>query len=162
MESLLIAVIAGVLILLASLASVELGVSVALIEISLGVIAGNVLGLSSPPWMDFLASFGGAWMFCAWVLGWTTPAAQIAGVALSTTSLAVVYAVLVETGLTLRPLGKLIMASTFVTDFGVALALAGLFIHPTWWLLPFLAVSALVIWTMIRLQPWFFARYGER
>jgi len=199
MESLLIAVIAGVLILLASLASVELGVSVALIEISLGVIAGNVLGLSSPPWMDFLASFGsilltflagaevdprimreklteslliggvsfvapfaGAWMFCAWVLGWTTPAAQIAGVALSTTSLAVVYAVLVETGLTLRPLGKLIMASTFVTDFGVALALAGMFIHPTWWLLPFLAVSALVIWTMIRLQPWFFARYGER
>jgi len=58
MESLLIAVIAGVLILLASLASVELGVSVALIEISLGVIAGNVLGLTSPPWMDFLASFG--------------------------------------------------------------------------------------------------------
>src|SRR5439155_5669068 len=185
MENLLIAMIAGLLILLASVASVELGISVALIEISLGVVAGNFLGLSSPPWMDFLASFGsilltflagaevdprimreklterlliggvsfvapfaGAWMFCAWVLGWTTPAAQIAGVALSTTSLAVVYAVLVETGLTLRPLGKLIMASTFVTDFGVALALAGLFIHPTWWLLPFLAVSALVIWTM--------------
>jgi Kef-type K+ transport system membrane component KefB len=199
MESLLIAVIAGVLILLASLASVELGVSVALIEITLGVIAGNVLGLTSPPWMDFLASFGsilltflagaevdprimreklteslliggvsfvapfvGAWMFCAVVLGWTTPAAQIAGVALSTTSLAVVYAVLVETGLTLRPLGKLIMAATFVTDFGVALALAGLFIRPTWWLLPFLAVSVFVIWAMVRLQPWFFTRYGER
>ncbi len=199
MESLLIAVIAGVLILLASLASVELGVSVALIEISLGVIAGNVLGLTSPPWMDFLASFGsilltflagaevdprimreklteslliggvsfvapfvGAWAFCAGMLGWTTPAAQIAGIALSTTSLAVVYAVLVETGLTLRPLGKLIMASTFVTDFGVALALAGLFIRPTWWLLPFLGVSLLVIWTMVRLQPWFFTRYGER
>src|SRR5213594_2467167 len=198
MESLLIAVIAGVLILLAGLASVELGVSVALIEITLGVIAGNVLGLTSPPWMDFLASFGsilltflagaevdprimreklteslliggvsfvapfvGAWAFCAGVLGWTTPAAQIAGVALSTT-LAVVYAVLVETGLTLRPLGKLIMASTFVTDFGVALALAGLFIRPTWWLLPFLTVSVLVIWTMVRLQPWFFTRYGER
>src|SRR5207249_2405639 len=128
MESLLIAVIAGVLILLASLASVELGVSVALIEITLGVIAGNVLGLTSPPWMDFLASFGsilltflagaevdprvmrekfkeslligglsfaapfsGAWLFCAWALGWATPAAQIAGVALSTTSLAVVF-----------------------------------------------------------------------
>src|SRR5438309_5338649 len=34
--------------------------------------------------------------------GWSLPAAQIAGVALSTTSLAVVYAVLVETGLTHR------------------------------------------------------------
>src|SRR5688572_21911548 len=142
MEGLLIAVIAGVLILFASIASVELGISVALIEISLGVIAGNVLGLQSPPWMDFLASFGsilltflagaevdprimqeklrpslligglsflapflGAWLFCAWGLGWSTPAAQIAGVALSTTSLAVVYSVLVETGLTLTPLG---------------------------------------------------------
>src|SRR2546430_1343134 len=126
MENLLIAVIAGLLVLLASVASVELGVSVALIEISLGVVAGNFLGLTSPPWMDFLASFGsilltflagaevdprvmrqkfkeslligglsfaapfvGAWLCCAWVLGWSTPAAQIAGVALSTTSLAV-------------------------------------------------------------------------
>src|SRR3989442_15731896 len=199
MENLLIAVIAGLLVLLASVASVELGVSVALIEISLGVVAGNFLGLTSPPWMDFLASFGsilltflagaevdprvmrekfkeslligglsfaapfvGAWLFCAWVLGWSTPAAQIAGVALSTTSLAVVYAWLVETGLTLTPIGKLIMASTFVTDFGTALALALLFIRPTWWLVPFLGGSVLVIWAMVALQPWFFARYGER
>src|SRR2546427_628873 len=199
MENLLIAVIAGLLILLASVASVELGISVALIEISLGVIAGNFLGLSSPPWMDFLASFGsilltflagaevdpramqeklkesaliggvsfaapflGAWLFCAWVLGWSTSSAQIAGVALSTTSLAVVYAVLVETGLTLTPLGKLIMASTFVTDFGTALALALLFVRPTWWLVPFLGVSVLAIWIMIALQPWFFSRYGAR
>ena len=199
MENLLIAVIAGLLILLASVASVELGISVALIEISLGVIAGNFLGLSSPPWMDFLASFGsifltflagaevdpramqetlkesvliggvsfaapflGAWLFCAWVLGWSTSSAQIAGVALSTTSLAVVYTVLVETGLTLTPLGKLIMASTFVTDFGTALALALLFVRPTWWLVPFLGVSVLVIWAMVALQPWFFSRYGAR
>ena len=199
MENLLVAVIAGLLVLLASVASVELGVSVALIEISLGVVAGNFLGLTSPPWMDFLAAFGsilltflagaevdarvmqeklkesvligglsfaapfvGAWLFCAWVLGWSTPAAQIAGVALSTTSLAVVYTVLVETGLTLTPIGKLIMASTFVTDFGTALALALLFIRPTWWLVPFLGVSVLVIWAMVALQPWFFARYGER
>ena len=47
------------LVVLASMASVELGVSVALLEISFGVFAGNVLGLQSPPWMDFLASFGG-------------------------------------------------------------------------------------------------------
>ena len=199
MDGLLIAVIAGLLILIASVASVELGVSVALIEISLGVVAGNFLGLTSPPWMDFLASFGGilltflagaevdprimqeklkesvliggvsfaapflgAWLFCAWVLGWSQSAAQIAGVALSTTSLAVVYAVLVETGLTLTSLGKLIMAATFVTDFAVALALALLFLRPTWWLVPFLAVSVLSICGMVALQERFFARYGER
>src|SRR5712691_7464028 len=191
--------IAGVLILLASMASVEAGISVALVEITLGVAAGNFLGLTSPPWMDFLASFAGilltflagaevdhqvlrerfreslliggvsffapflgAWLFCAWALGWPGPAAQIAGVALSTTSLAVVYAVLVETGLTHTAIGKLLMASTFVTDFGVALALAVLFIRPTWWLLPFLGVSVVIIAVMIALQPWFFRRYGER
>jgi Kef-type K+ transport system membrane component KefB len=74
----------------------------------------------------------------------------------------VVYAVLVETGLTLTPIGKLIMTSTFVTDFGVALALALLFVKPTWWLVPFVIVSLVVIWIMIALQPWFFGRYGER
>src|SRR5438552_15696433 len=58
LENLLIAVIAGLLVLLASVASVELGVSVALIEISLGVVAGNFRGLTRPPWMAFLASFG--------------------------------------------------------------------------------------------------------
>jgi Kef-type K+ transport system membrane component KefB len=199
MDNLLIAAIAVLLIFGASMASVELGVSVALIEISLGVVAGNFLGLHSPPWMDFLASFGsilltflagaevdpqamreklkeslligglsfalpflGTWIFCARVLGWDAPAAQIAGVALSTTSLAVVYAVLVETGLTHSALGKLIMASTFVTDFGTAAALAALFIRPTWWLVPFIGASVLIIGVMVALQPAFFRRYGQR
>src|SRR6266542_2182550 len=162
MESLWIAMIAAILILLASVVSIEAGISVALIEITMGVIAGNVLGLTSPPWMDFLAPFLGAWAFAAWALGWAGPAAQIAGVALSTTSLAVVYAVLVETGLTHTAIGKLLMASTFVTDFGTALALAVLFIRPTWWLVPFLGVSIVLIWLMIGLQPWFFRRSGDR
>jgi len=199
MESLWIAMIAAILILLASVVSIEAGISVALIEITMGVIAGNVLGLTSPPWMDFLASFAsilltflagaevdhqvlrerlkeslliggvsflapflGAWAFSAWALGWAGPAAQIAGVALSTTSLAVVYAVLVESGLTHTAIGKLLMASMFVTDFGTALALAVLFIRPTWWIVPFLGASVLVIWLMLGLQPWFFRRYGDR
>ena len=54
------------------------------------------------------------------------------------------------------------MAATFVTDFAVALALALLFLRPTWWLVPFLAVSVLSIWGMVALQERFFARYGER
>jgi Kef-type K+ transport system membrane component KefB len=199
MENLYIAMVAGLLILLASMASVELGLSVALVEIGLGVLAGNLLGLEAPPWLDFLASFAGivltflagaevdvplmraklkeslvigglsfavpffgTWVFCAYVLGWPLPTAQLAGVALSTTSLAVVYAVLVETGLTRHAIGKLIMAATFVTDFGVAAALSLLFIRPNWWLLAFVAVSAAMIVVMPALHRWFFARYGGR
>jgi len=189
----------GLAIFLATLISVELGISVALIEITLGVVAGNVLGLHTTPWIDYLAGFGSivltflagaevdadllseklgaslwigglsfllpfaaAWAVARWGLQWSPAASKIAAVALSTTSLAVVYAVLVETGLTDTPLGKLIMASTFVTDFGTAAALSVLFIRPTRWILAFLAVSAVIIVAMPRLQPWFFRRYGSR
>src|SRR5438105_1237309 len=44
--------------LLASLISVRIGLSVALVEIFLGVIGGNYLGFHTTPWIDFLASFG--------------------------------------------------------------------------------------------------------
>lgn len=199
MEQAWIAMVVALLVLMASMASVELGISVALIEISLGVVAGNFLGVFSTPWMDFLAGlagivltflagaevdpdllrerlkesfvigglsfllpFAGAAAACYYGLGWSANAALIAGTALSTTSLAVVYAVLVETGLTETTIGKIIMASTFVTDFGTALALSLLFLQPTWWLLPFLLVSAAIIWAMPRLHPWFFPRYGNR
>ncbi len=199
MDSAWIAMVMGVLILVASMASVEVGISVALIEIILGVAGGNFLGLHSTSWIDFLAGFGSivltflagaevdpdlmreklkeslwiggisflapfviAWLAAHYFFGWDWKEAQICGVALSTTSLAVVYAVLVETGLTHTTLGKIIMAATFVTDFGTALALSLLFIRPTWWLVPFLLVSAGVIIVMPRLQPWFFPRYGDR
>ena len=54
----LIAALWMALALLASLVSIRVGISVALIEIGLGVIGGNVLGLHTTPWIDFLAAFG--------------------------------------------------------------------------------------------------------
>ena len=199
MDNLVIATIAAALILLASMVSAEMGLSVAIIEILFGVVAGNFLGLHTTPWIDFLAGFASILLtflagsevdptllrekwkeslligglsflapflltmaFAYWVLHWSAQASQIAGVALSTTSLAVVYSVLVETGLTETYIGKIIMASTFVTDFGTALALSLLFIHPGPMLLAFIAVSAAVIVVVPRLAPWFFQRYGNR
>src|SRR5437867_11018886 len=49
----------ALLIFLASVISVEVALSAAIIEIAAGVLAGNVLGLHPAPWMDFLAGFGG-------------------------------------------------------------------------------------------------------
>ena len=46
MDTLAVATILAALVLLASMASVELGISVAIIEIALGVLAGNVLGIT--------------------------------------------------------------------------------------------------------------------
>jgi len=199
MDNLLIATILGLLILVASMVSVELGISVAIIEIALGVVAGNFLGVTSTPWTDFIAAvasivltflagaevdprllrerakeslligglsfllpFLGAGLFAYYVAGWDLRQAEIAGVALSTTSLAVVYAVLVETGLTKTEIGKVIMAATFITDLGTAIALSLLFIQPTPYLALFIGVSVGVIAAMTLLQRWFFDRYGDR
>lgn len=57
MDNLAIASLLGALILVASMVSVELGISVAILEILFGVIGGNFLGLHSTPWLDFLAAF---------------------------------------------------------------------------------------------------------
>ena len=87
---------------------------------------------------------------------------EIAGIALSTTSLAVVYAVLVETGLNRELVGKRLMSATFVTDIATVAGLSVLFIKPTIWIVPFVAVSVALIVGLPRIAPWFFRRYGNR
>jgi Kef-type K+ transport system membrane component KefB len=173
--------IVGLLILLSSFISLWLGLSVAIIEIAMGAIAGS-FGLQTEEWMRYMATFGGilltflagteidtklmkqkfkdsfligffsfflpfigVFLFTLYIVKWELNAALIAGIALSTTSLAVVYAVLVETGLNRTELGKTLMAATFVTDMGVALALSIIFLKPTWYTALFVLVSILAI-----------------
>ena len=187
------------LALLASLISIRLGVSVALVEIAFGVIAGNFLGLQSTTWIDFLATFGaglltflagaeiepdalrrhlrptlaigtisfllpflGAWQFAEHVTGWDHRAALIAGIALSTTSVAVVYAVMVETGLNATDLGKTILAACFVTDFGTVLALGVLFANFNGFLVLFVAILAVTLYFMPRLTRLIVTNLGSR
>jgi len=198
-EPVQLAAIAAALVLVASILSVEAGITVALVELTLGVAAGNVLHLESQDWLAFLAAFAsivltflagmevdpaymrrrleasvgigvasfvGPFAVAALVayaaLGWSGRASLIAGTALSTTSLAVVYAVLVERGLTGTQIGKLLMSATFVTDLCTALALSALFVTPNLWFPVFLCVSVVLILALPRLAPWFFGRYGDR
>ncbi|WP_225369339.1 cation:proton antiporter domain-containing protein [Methanobrevibacter arboriphilus] len=49
----------GLLVFVSSLISVRLGLSVSIIEILFGVIAGNLGIIHSETWMLFIASFGG-------------------------------------------------------------------------------------------------------
>jgi len=94
---------------------------------------------------SFAVPFVGVSLFTYYFVGWSLNAALIAGIALSTTSLAVVYAVLVETGLSRTGLGKILMAATFITDMGTALALSIMFAKPTLYTAGFISVSILVI-----------------
>jgi Kef-type K+ transport system membrane component KefB len=199
MGDLAIAVVLAGTILLASMVSVELGLSVALIELFAGFVVGNALGLDVPSWLSFIGSFAGVlltflagaevdvpqfrreWRASAsiglvsfgapfvvvgllayYALGWNHRQAEIAGIALSTTSLAVVYAVLVETGLNRTVIGKRIMSATFVTDLGTVATLSILFLKPTLWIIPFVLVSIGLLVVLPRISPWFFGRYGNR
>jgi Kef-type K+ transport system membrane component KefB len=56
-EPIQLAAVLAAVVLVASVASVELGVTVALIELTLGVVAGNVFDLQSQEWLDFIAAF---------------------------------------------------------------------------------------------------------
>ena len=113
-----------------------------------------------------LVSFGAPFIVAMaaayWLLDWTGKASAIAGIALSTTSLAVVYAVLVESGLNRERIGKLLMSATFVTDFATATALSIIFIRPNLWFAAFLAASIGLILLLPRIAPAFFRRYGDR
>jgi Kef-type K+ transport system membrane component KefB len=96
------------------------------------------------------------------VLDWSLQAAEIGGVALSTTSVAVVYAVMVETGLNRQELGKLILAACFVTDLGTVLMLGGLFTSFGGMLVVFVAVSAGVLALMPATTRFLIGRFGHR
>jgi Kef-type K+ transport system membrane component KefB len=112
--------------------------------------------------VSFIGPFLVASAAAYFLLGWTTRAALIGGTALSTTSLAVVYAVLVERGLTDTNTGKLLMSATFVTDMCTAFTLSAIFIKPNLWFPVFLVVSVALILALPKVAPWFFRRYGDR
>jgi len=172
---------------------------VALTEIIVGAIAGNLLNLQLNDWINWLAGFGailltflagveidqavircnfwstmcigamgffapylGVLLFAHFVYGWPWPQAQIAGISLSTTSVAVVYAVMIETGFNRTEIGKIILGACFVNDLGTVLALGLIFANYNWWLLLFAVVTVAVLAILPRLVPWFFEKIGPR
>src|SRR6267143_1708086 len=211
------------LALLASLISIGTGISVALIEIVVGVVVGNlavgfeggilqvgIAGagtnaghlhhiLQSTEWTNFLAllgsgvltflagaeidpvslktnwraslligvlsfavPFGVVWFFAQYFFGWSLHQAQIAGIALSTTSVAVVYAVMIEGGFSDTAMGKMILAACFITDFGTVLALGGLFANYNIWLLVFVVVMSIMLWFMPAWTRFIIVRLGAK
>jgi Kef-type K+ transport system membrane component KefB len=187
------------LALIASVLSVWVAISVALTEIVVGAVAGNLIGLPLAPWVNFLAGFGailltflagaeidpevvrrkfwpsmtigvvgfaapyiGVLLFARYAVGWPWPQAQIAGISLSTTSVAVVYAVMVETGFNRTELGKIILAACFVNDLGTVLALGLVFAHYDLWLALFVGVTVVALWLLAKFAPRLLQALGER
>jgi Kef-type K+ transport system membrane component KefB len=187
------------LALLATLLSIRIAISIALLEIMVGVIGGNFLPLQRTEWVNFLAGFGsilltflagaevepqilrkkfkesvgigflsflmpflGAMGYAYYIGGWTFPQAAIAGISLSTTSVAVVYAVMIETGYNETELGKLILTACFITDLGTVLALGAFFANYDQSMVFFIIITAIVLFLLPKFTPWFFRKVGSR
>jgi Kef-type K+ transport system membrane component KefB len=191
------------LALAASIISIRIGIAVALAEILVGAVAGNIPGVSGlvqqTAFTTFLATLGsvtltflagaeidpvslrrhwkaslsvglisfalpffGAMAVCYYGLRWDLRAAEIGGVALSTTSVAVVYAVMVETGLNREDLGKLILAACFVTDLGTVLALGALFAGFNLLLVVFAVATAVALFAISPALRWITRNLGHR
>jgi Kef-type K+ transport system membrane component KefB len=112
--------------------------------------------------VGFFAPFLGAAAVAHFILKWSLPASWLAGVALSTTSVAVVYAVMLEFGLNRTDFGKGILAACFVNDLGTVIALGLIFAPFTMRTLIFVGVSIVVFAALPFLTPWFFEKYGGR
>src|SRR5215471_12409780 len=112
--------------------------------------------------MGFVAPYLGCLLLARYGLGWPWPQAQIGGIALSTTSVAVVYAVMVETGYNRTELGKIILAACFINDIGTVLALGLVFANYNLELLAFTAATIVIMVALPWIVPWLFARIGGR
>jgi Kef-type K+ transport system membrane component KefB len=187
------------LALVATLLSLRIAISIALLEIIVGVFGGNFLPLQRTEWVNFLAGFGsilltflagaevepgilkkkfkesvgiglfsfllpfiGAMAYAYFIEGWSYPQAAIAGISLSTTSVAVVYAVMIETGYNEAELGKLILAACFITDLGTVLALGVFFANYDLSMVLFIIAAAVVLFFLPKFTPWFFKKVGSR
>lgn len=196
-----------VLAVVSALAAWHLRISVALVEICVGVLAAAAIGrlqmgdflATDSDWVRFLASSGAVvltflagaeldpdvlrkklsevstvglvgflapFLGCAAIafygLGWDARASWLCGIALSTTSMAVVYAVMLETGFNKTDFGKGILGSCFINDLGTVIALGLLFAPFSYKTIVFVGGSALVLASLPTVTAWLTQQYAFR
>lgn len=117
----------------------------------------SLIGLSG-----FFVPFFGCTAIAYYLLGWTPLASWLTGVALSTTSVAVVYAVMLELGLNRTKFGKSLLAACFITDLGTVLALGIIFSPFTYHTAIFFGVTIISLFILPKLTKFCFDRWGKR
>lgn len=112
--------------------------------------------------IGFLSPFLGCAALAYYVLGWDLRASLLAGVALSTTSMAVVYAVMIETGFNETEFGKGILGSCFINDLGTVIALGLIFAPFTYKTVIFIVVTIVALVTLPRTTRFITRIYAYR
>lgn len=112
--------------------------------------------------MGFLGPYLGCTLVARYVLGWSWSASWLGGIALSTTSMAVVYAVMLETGFNKKDFGKGILGACFINDLGTVLALGMMFAPFTWKTLVFAGASIAAFFLLPIVTPRLMNHYANR
>jgi Kef-type K+ transport system membrane component KefB len=131
-------------------------------ELDPGVMRSKLLEVNVIGLIGFLAPFLGCTALAYYGLGWNRDASWLAGIALSTTSMAVVYAVMLETGLNKTEFGKGILGACFINDLGTVVALGLLFSPFTGKTIVFVAATVIVLWMLPMSMAWLTHHYGHR
>jgi len=185
----------------------HLRISIALVEICVGVIAANIASCFFGPnsfgnnfeWLKFLASTGailltflagaeldpkvirtkwkevaivgivgfiapflGCAAFAHFILHWDIRASWLAGIALSTTSMAVVYAVMLETGFNKTEFGKGILGACFINDLGTVIALGLIFAPFNYKTVIFILASVIILGLFPAVTSFLTKKYGYK
>jgi len=112
--------------------------------------------------VSFLVPFLGCTAAAYYLLGWEPLPSWLAGIAMSTTSVAVVYAVMLEFGFNATDYGKTVLAACFITDLGTVVGLGLIFAPFTLKTLLFVGAMLVLAFVLPWLTPRFFKRYGGR
>jgi len=117
----------------------------------------SVIGL-----IGFASPFIGCSLIAYYLIGWNLQASLLCGIALSTTSMAVVYAVMLEYGFNKTDFGKGILGACFVNDLGTVIALGLIFAPFTYKTVIFIAVTILLIFTVRPMTDYLIKRFAYK
>jgi len=112
--------------------------------------------------VGFLAPFLGCTAFARFILHWDPSASWLAGIALSTTSMAVVYAVMLETGFNKTEFGKGILGACFINDLGTVIALGLLFAPFNYKTVVFIVASVIILALLPKVTSFITDKYGRK
>lgn len=112
--------------------------------------------------LGFLAPFLGCTAIACFLLHWDLKASLLAGIALSTTSMAVVYSVMLEFGFNKTEFGKGVLGSCFVNDLGTVIGLGLIFAPFTHRTVIFVVVSVLVFIFLPRITDYLIKKFAYK
>jgi len=112
--------------------------------------------------VGFFAPFIGTSLIAYYLVGWGLQASLLCGIALSTTSMAVVYAVMLEYGFNKTDYGKGILGACFVNDLGTVIGLGLIFAPFTIKTLIFVIVTLILIFALPKITDYLIKKFAYK